>query len=231
MNALLAVSILSGALTASFAQAAPLVDVGVQQTQQVQMLEQAPQDMAGTLSLMNLRMASDADLQGLHDVNSPSPSGDSIVAGTNTENSTDAAKTIIPPSGAPPSTSVDVEPLLNLDLDFEKAGDALLPSAMSAADPLVLLDGINDGKVRLDIPLKAGSYDAVGVVKVAPGTVLHIDVEVQDGKLVPSSSDGGTRATFSNALDAKAWVEADGLYLDATGGGEGRLMVDLSGFF
>jgi len=128
-------------------------------------------------------------------------------------------------------TGADTAQEVSVADGLDNVVDGLTPTSLSIGDPLTLLDGIDDGKVRIDIPMQEGVYDGAGKVKVKPGTVLRLQVEIQDGRLVPADNGDGTFASFSQPLDAALWVDAHGIYLKDTKGGQGKLVADLSGFF
>jgi hypothetical protein len=125
-----------------------------------------------------------------------------------------------------------------VDGDQLKAGaagalGALGPSAMKNVDGLGMLDAVQDGRVQLEVPLKAGTYTFGGHdVKVKEGTKALVDVEVKDGKLqsIQESKTGGTRVKIDPPIEGPLWITGKGAYVSGKDG-QGKVMADVGGWF
>jgi hypothetical protein len=115
---------------------------------------------------------------------------------------------------------------------------AVAPTKFESGDTLQLLRGVESGTVELEVPVAPGKHKIRGVnVTVAPGTVMKVQVEVKDGKLVAARDEkgkemgGGCKIDFKPPLDLPL-ISGKGLYLQEGKGGAGdRLKADLGGFF
>jgi hypothetical protein len=101
-----------------------------------------------------------------------------------------------------------------------------------------MLDSVKDAKVDVEIPLKAGTYRVQGhKVTVPPGAKMRVQMEVQDGRLVPSrdtrgnDTGRGTKVELDPPLDLPAWVTGKGAYVEDKGKGQGQVKADIGGWF
>ncbi len=111
--------------------------------------------------------------------------------------------------------------------------DNIIPSRVADFQPLGLLDQLQDASLTLDLPLNPGRHQIHGhTVTIKPNTSVRVQVELKDGKLVPTGKDGnGSRAVFTRPIDGPLWVNAHGIYLKQRGNQDPKIMLDLSGFF
>lgn len=100
--------------------------------------------------------------------------------------------------------------------------------AAEPGTPGALLDAIETGRLSLEVPLRAGKHRIKGVnVRVEPGTVLTVQVDVRDGKLVPRAGDEGTFAKLNKPIDGPLFLTTESAHLADRGGGRGELRVRL----
>ncbi len=104
--------------------------------------------------------------------------------------------------------------------------------ALSQLRPEALFDQVQSGKLTVQFPLRAGTYKISGTkVTVEPGTVVVATAEIKDGKLVPYAKGEGTRVQLTKPLKGPVWTTAHGVFLKSTGGGQGKAMIDVAGWF
>ncbi len=115
---------------------------------------------------------------------------------------------------------------------------ALAPMGVTGVDPLQALDGVKDGTATITIPLQPGHYKAAGHgFDVKPGTVVHVQVEVKDGRIVPArDADGrptgrGTQIEVDPPLNLLLWVKGKGAYVQDAGGAQEAFKADVGGWF
>ncbi|MCA9549201.1 MAG: hypothetical protein KC933_04140 [Myxococcales bacterium] len=117
----------------------------------------------------------------------------------------------------------------------ESAGqyvDQVTRSTLSGLRPEALFDQVRDGKLIVQVPLRAGEHRVGGSkLTVHPGTVMVATLEIKDGRLVPYRDGEGTRVQLTHAIDGPVWTTAHGIYLKAERGGRGQAMVDMAGWF
>ncbi len=145
-------------------------------------------------------------------------------------------------SGATPSvvgldkaTKIDFDPIAASALESVRA---MAPDKVDLGDTTRLLAGVKDGDVQLEVPMKPGKYNVKGIsFEVPPGSVMKLDVQVRDGKLVPAedkngrATGGGTKVTIDPPLDMPLWIDGKGAYLRDQGGARASFHADLGGFF
>ncbi len=98
--------------------------------------------------------------------------------------------------------------------------------------PAPMLKALGDGTATIDVPLRPGDYQVKGVpFTVKPGTVVHLNVQVKNGELVPvGHGQLGTGAKFDPPLDLPAWVTGQGVELTGDEAQQ-KLHVELGGMF
>lgn len=115
---------------------------------------------------------------------------------------------------------------------------SLGPGKLPGVEPLQVADRVKDGNVVVEIPLKAGKYKAKGVnYKVEPDTVMRVQMQVRDGKLVPArdargrDTGAGCKVDIRPPLDLPLWVTGRGAYLRDRNEAQAQFKADLGGFF
>lgn len=90
-------------------------------------------------------------------------------------------------------------------------------------DPLDAARRVQNGTVELEVPVEGRVGEGyLGSADFPRGTKLKLQLEVRNGRIVPSE----TRAQFSKPGDAAGWVQARGAYFDA----QNNLRLDLAGW-
>jgi major membrane immunogen (membrane-anchored lipoprotein) len=137
-------------------------------------------------------------------------------------------------ASAPTSSGASMNPINaeKLAAATTSAVSDLAPSQLKNVDGLGLLDGVQDGQVAMEVPLKAGTYKVGGHnVTVKPGTKATVNVEVQNGKLVPRGKGrGGTAVKIHPPIDGPLFITGNGAYISGKNG-QGKLMADVGGWF
>ncbi len=109
-----------------------------------------------------------------------------------------------------------------------KAPAVTTTKVAEAGTPGQILDAIESGRLTVEVPLRAGEVTIKGVsARIEPGTVLHLQVDVKDGRLVPQAGGDGTFATLNKPIDGPLFLTADGVHLADAGNGNGELKVQL----
>lgn len=114
----------------------------------------------------------------------------------------------------------------------------LAPMGVSSVDPLQLLDGVKDGKATVMIPMQPGRYQVRGHgFEVKPGTMMRVEVDVKDGRVVPAfdqrgrPTGRGTKVEIEPPLDLPLWITGNGAYVQDRGGAQAAFKAELGGFF
>lgn len=120
-------------------------------------------------------------------------------------------------------------PLFEVAEGFAEQAQA---EALARLRPEALFDQMEAGELRVRVPLRPGAHDVGGTrLRVDPGTVVYATVQIEDGRLVPYDDGDGTRVQLTKVIDGPVWTTARGVYLQDRGGGRGRAVVDVDGWF
>ncbi|MFZ5468457.1 MAG: hypothetical protein ACOZIN_03375 [Myxococcota bacterium] len=117
-----------------------------------------------------------------------------------------------------------------------EAVKGLSPSSLPSVDPLQALDAVKDGTVTLNVPLQPGKHTLKGVsFEVEPGTVMKVQVQVRDGKIVAARDEHGrdtgegTKVEIHPPIDLPLWVSGNGAYVRDQKGAQVAFQADLGG--
>ncbi len=129
-------------------------------------------------------------------------------------------------------------PFSDLGKGLAQAVAKVGPQKLTGVDSLQLLGGVKDGQVSVEIPLEPGKHKVGGVsFKVEANTVMRVQMEVRDGKLVPArdargrETGGGCKVEIDPPVDLPVWITGRGAYLKDRGQAQAQFKADLGGWF